>query len=259
MRHELTDGAPRSSTAPLSSGVKLLRLLAAIGETTEPFRISDLARQVGASRAEVHRQVVTLHVAGWVTQLANGSYALTMRAAHLGHAAMAHTGLFDRATALIGTLAERVGEVASLAVLDDNVIRVVQRADPGRALRVTVALGARMEIWSSASGRALVAQAEPGLIAKLRQGGVRLPTPADLASIRAQGYATSIDDPDDDLLAVAVPVGADPRAATAALSVLGPRDRIDVDQAVAELKRTAIDVNNLLRMSQTFGERNALL
>lgn len=250
----MTDSAKRPTTSPLSSGLKLLRLLTAISETTEPFRIADLAREVDTTRAEVHRQVVTLAAGGWLTRLADGRYALTMRAAHLGNAAMAHAGLFDRAATLIAELAERVGEAASLAVLDEGTMRIVQRAEPGRALYATVSLGSRMAVWSSASGRALIAHANSEVIARLTEDGVQLPTPAELAAIREQGYAVSVDEPGDDLLAVAVHVGPDSHHATGALSVVGPHDRVKVPETVAALRQTANGINRLLQRSRTFGE-----
>lgn len=250
----MADVGNQPTTSPLSSGLKLLRLLAAISETTEPFRIADLARDVGATRAEVHRQVVTLATGGWLSRRPDGRYALTMRAAHLGNAAMAHSGLFDRAATLIAELAEKVGEAASLAVLDEDTMRIVQRAEPGRALYATVSLGSRMPVWSSASGRALIAHANSEVIARLTGDGVQLPAPAELAAVREQGYAVSVDEPGDDLLAVAVPVGPDAHRATGALSVVGPQERVKVAEAVAALRHTSIGINRLLQRSQTFGE-----
>jgi DNA-binding IclR family transcriptional regulator len=237
-----TAASDSRGTPPLSSGVKLLGVLSCLAETTEPVRVADVARQLGTSRAVIHRQLVTLVVAGWVSQTEDGLYQLTMRAARLGQAAFNHLGLSDRTLGLLRHLAETVGEVVSLGVLDAAQIRIVQRAEPGRLLRGAGALGPCFSLGDSASGRVIVANMGPAVVESLRARGVQLPDEAELARIRSDGYASHAISREVD--AVAVPVLGP--GSVLALSVIGPRDRVDVASTVEPLRSTAEAVGRML-------------
>lgn len=252
----MSDNEGSAGTRAMSSGVKLLALLDVIGASADGVTVSGLARQTGRPRAEVHRQLVTLVAAGWMSQRADGSYVLTMRAAHVGQAALRHAGIAERIEELLAQLAVRAGEAASIIVLDGDGARIVQRAEPGRALRVTLALGARLELWDSASGRVLTAFAPPDLVAGLRDRGVRVPSGAELEQVRLDGYACSVDIPGEEILGVAVPLADRNGGVMRALSLSGPTDRIDVARAVAQLRETALAMNEVFALTSTLGGRD---
>lgn len=224
----------------------MLRLLDCIAETSGPVGAAEMARELDTSRAAVHRQLVTLASAGWLKADSNGRYQLTMRAAHLGHAALNHIGLLGEASDLLGDFASSVGEVASLAVLDGHDARVIQRAAPGRSLHVTVELGDRFPILDSASGQVLAAYLEPTALIELANSGVRLPTSEDLELVRRNGYAQFRLNDRDDLLAIAVPLGAGRTTIELALSIIGPFTRIDMASAVTGLLETAAKIDRLM-------------
>jgi DNA-binding IclR family transcriptional regulator len=247
--------SPRGTTPPLSSGLKLLALLSCIADTTEPVRIAELARRLDVPRGAVHRQLVTLAAGGWVHQVEDGRYQLSMRAVSLGQAAFNHAGLSRRTMLLLRDLAESVGEVASLAILDDLNVRIVQRVEPGLVLRGVGALGARFSVWDSASGRVIVATADPGLTATLRQRGAELPGDEELVAIREAGYSAFA--PDDEAMAVAVPVAGGRGGAPLALSVIGPRDRIDLNVCLPALRSTAAAVEAVVAAAADLGAADA--
>ncbi|MFJ3671417.1 IclR family transcriptional regulator [Streptomyces sp. NPDC090106] len=252
--HSVTtdDGAaadePRRATRPLSTAVKLLALLDVLADVDEPVRVSSLARVIGASRAEVHRQLVTLEAAGWMEQLPDDSYRLTLRPAHLGHTALRQAGIGERTAPMLADTARACGDVVSIAVLDAATARVVQRAEPGRGLYATLLLGDRLDLASSATGRLLCALADARTAAELEQAGVALPGPEERALIRATGWATSTDDDADGIAAVAVPLCREDGPPVAALSLHGPRERITATGALAVLRPLAHRIEPLLRL-----------
>nr|WP_028921885.1 IclR family transcriptional regulator [Pseudonocardia acaciae] len=233
-------------TRPMTSALKLLRLLDAVGESDEPVRLADLARELGASRSEVHRHLVTLVTAGWMEKLPDGAYQLTVKAAHLGNAALQHAGFGERVTALLVDLAEETGQSVCLAVLDDDATRVIKRAEPGTATRVTLALGHRMSLLYGATGRALAAFAPADVVAELRARGVRVPEESELAEIRRVGYALTPPGGVDGVAVIASPVPARAGAPKVALCVVGPAGRFD---PLSVRERLAAAVRRLARLT----------
>ncbi|WP_320774308.1 IclR family transcriptional regulator [Streptomyces sp. CRN 30] len=249
------DSSPRS-TRPLSTVLKALALLDHLAGLDEPVRVSSLAREVGAPRAEVHRHLVTLESGGWMERLPDGAYRLTLRPAHLGHTALRQAGVGERTSPLLAEAARAAGEVVSIAVLDSDTARVVQRAEPGRALHATLLLGDRLPLHSSATGRLLYALADEESAAVPARRGVPLPSEDDIALIRATGWATSTDDAEDGVAALAVPLCREDGRTVAALSVHGPRDRITSAGALAVLRPLTHRIEPLLRLDgAAFGLR----
>ena len=235
-----------AATRPMSSALKLLRLLDIVGESEEPVRVADLARTLGASRSEVHRHLVTLAAAGWMERLPDGAYQLTVKAAHLGHAALQHAGFGERVSAMLAELAAGIGQSVCLAVLDDDSTRVVKRAEPGTVAHVTLALGRRLDLRLGATGRVLLAWADPATVTGLRGRGVSVPSDAELAEIRASGYALTPNRPDEEgLAAIAFPVSGRTGRPTIALCAVGPEVVFDPLTAREPLASAAARLSRL--------------
>jgi DNA-binding IclR family transcriptional regulator len=229
----------------MSSALKLLRLLDVVGETEDPVRVADLARTLGASRSEVHRHLVTLVAAGWMDRLPDGAYQLTVKAAHLGNAALQHAGFGERVSAMLVELSGRTGQSVCLAVRDDDATRVVKRAEPGTAAHVTLALGRRLDLRRGATGRVLLAYADPAEVTVLRDRGVAVPTDAELAEIREQGYALTPRTTDDGLAAIAFAVSGRTGEPSVALCAVGPETTFDPRTAREALAGAATRLSRL--------------
>lgn len=236
----------KTGTAPLSSNLKMLQLLDVLADSSGPVGVSQLARLVGASRSIVHRQLVTLVAAGWLENLDNGTYALTLRAIRIGQAALRHAGLNARIADRIAAAAEGLGEVISLAAIDGDEIMVIERGVPTRGVRVTVSHGHRFPIIESALGLVLTAYAGPDEYRRLLETGVELADPAELESVRANGYATVLDSEFDPIEVVAVPVGRTVGGVRYALSGHWPQGRTKVRDALVVLEPLARDLDELV-------------
>jgi DNA-binding IclR family transcriptional regulator len=242
----VTKEATPPTTRPIASATKLLALLEVVSEFSTPVRVSELARRVGVSRAEVHRQLVTLVKAGWMEQAENGAYHLSFKPIYLGQAALAQAGLGVRVLPIMQRLVHEVSEVVSLAVLDRRSARIVQRVEPRRALQAYLSVGSALSLAQSASGRVLLAFSDAEIVGRLRSTGLALPSDEELAAIRTAGFASSIGDEVDEVTAVAVPVRTLERSSVAALSVVGPVGRFDRQLITGALLGAATDIDRLV-------------
>lgn len=233
-------------TQPLGTALKCLALLEAAAEEPRSVRVSQLARRLGLSRAAVHQQLVTLVAAGWMERCDDGSYRLTFRPARIGQAALRQAGIEERLLPLMERLVEEIREAVSLAILDRGTATIVQRLEPGRPLQVDLRAEAQMPIGRSASGKVLLAYATPAQLAELRELGVEIPEPAELAAVRESGYATSSGRWLEGVTGVAAPVFDMNGRCVGALSIAGPDTRLDSEKAVAALLQHVSEVNHLL-------------
>ena len=107
-------------TRLIQSTLRCLDVLDALAEYAGPVSISELARRIGAQRGTVHQQLQTLVHAGWARQTAEAKYYLSLRAVHIGKAALAQAGIADRkdhiiAGAQMQLIVERLLEVERLS------------------------------------------------------------------------------------------------------------------------------------------------
>ncbi|MEE4494666.1 IclR family transcriptional regulator [Streptomyces sp. BE230] len=237
-------------TQILTSSLKTLEVLAALADEPQGVGVSDLARRTGGSRGYVHRQLVTLCAGGWAEQAEDGTYRLSLRVSRLSDAAFAQAGLGHRATAAMEELAALVDETVSLAVLDGDSARIVQRVEVDRLLRVDSRIEARMPISDTASGRVLTAWALPHDLDALRDAGVSTAGDAELERIRHDGFAISLPNRLEPTVAVAAPVFDARHRVMAALSVVGPMVRFDAEAAAGDAVACAARVTKIVSGSR---------
>lgn len=238
---------PSVGVRPLSSVLKTLHLLDLLASGPTAMRASDIAKSSKMSRATAHQKLVTLVEAGWAEQTADGSYRLTLQATRVGNAALAQAGIGERVVPILQRLVTESGETASLAVLDGKHARIVQRVESDGILRAELRVGALLDLDHSASGRVLVAFADPSVLDRLRKQQVSLPPERLLAQVRREHFAPSSGRSFVGVHAVAAPVFDGGGACIAALSLVGPLPRFSVERTRPPLMRAATAINDSIR------------
>lgn len=235
----------KEGVRPLSTPLKTLELLDYLATKPQSVRISVAANELGVGRATIYQRLVTLVEAGWVEQLPDTSFRLSLKAVSIGGAALEQANLGERMVPYLKQLAAECNETASLAVLQGTSPYIIQRAEAGGLLQARQPVGSAFGLHSSASGRVLVAFADQHMLQYLRANSAMLPDEATLRAARADGYAFSEDG--TDILAVAAPVFDRGDFCIAALSLVGPSSRIDGAKLVAPLKKMAARLSVVLQ------------
>lgn len=217
-------------TRPLSTSLKTFQVLETIAEWKTSVSLAELAQRLNLPRAYVYQQLVTLMTAGWVEQVEDREYRLTLRATQIAQAALEQAGLDQRALPLMEKLAREIQETVSLAVLVNGMAQIAQRVEVGQPLRAELGVGTRMPIFHSASGRVLAAFAEPHQLAELVREGIELPSEAELEEVRKRGYAFSTGQWLEGIRSIAAPVYALGGRCIAALSIVCPTSRFDPEK-----------------------------
>jgi DNA-binding IclR family transcriptional regulator len=229
----------------LTSTLKCLALLDTLADYPDAVGVSELGRARGLGRGTVYQQLSTLVGAGWVEQVEDGRYRLTLRATRLGHQALEMADMGLRIRPHLETLARSTGEAVSVAVFDIDAALIVQRIEPAQVLRVEIGVGTRMPLATSASGRILVAFGPDYRAQRLRERGIPLPAEDVIASARALGFAIQVDEYMEDVFGVAVPLFDLDGDLLAALSCAGPSSRFNPELAIEPLKECAEGISTL--------------
>jgi IclR family pca regulon transcriptional regulator len=133
-----------------------LAVIACFSADRPKLTLSEVARQVGLSRAAARRSLITLQTLGYVRSEGR-DFFLTPRVLTLGYAYLSSLSLADVAQAHLTNLANEVHESCSASVLDDSDIVYVARAATKRIMTISLSVGTRLPAYATSMGRVLLA------------------------------------------------------------------------------------------------------
>lgn len=218
-------GTERDYVQSLERGFAVL--LAFDEEMTTPT-LAELAAKTGFSRPAVRRLLLTLQRLGYVES--HGSrWSLTPRVLTIGQHYTATNARIELAQPHLLRLAERTGESASLAELDEFDAVYVARVPVRRIMSINVAVGSRVPAHATSMGRVLLAWAGPARITRyLEEAPLRAHTPRTitdpaelrmaLSEVREQGWSIVDGELEEGLLSASAPVRDRTGAVVAALA-----------------------------------------
>ena len=209
---------------------KGLRMLEAVAASDGPRGVSDLGRELGITRSNAHRLLQTLCALGYVRHNpAHGHYESTLRLFELGAGVARRLDVRTVAHPVMQALARQVDENVILSVRDGHEVLVLDRVEGTRALRTYTPLGTRSPMHSTSPGKLFLAFSSGDVVDAVAltkfspQTIVSRPQlDAELARIRAQGYAVARAEWHEDVAGASAPIWRGDGAIVAALTVSGP-------------------------------------
>jgi IclR family acetate operon transcriptional repressor len=192
------------------------QLLVSVVEAPEPPSIGELSTSAGLPKSTTSRLVAALERQGLVQRLgARGR--LQPGPVLLRYASRdASQALVELSQPSLRRLADASGETINLAVPGPDGVEHLAQEDTTHLVGVTDWVGRRVPFAQAANGKCFIAF-----------GGGETP---DGELIRARGYATSIDELEVGLAALAAPVLAPDGSVIAALSISGPTARLTAER-----------------------------
>ena len=208
----------------------------------QPVGVSVLARELGADKSAVQRDIMTLADAGWIRAVPGlrGQWELTLHALALARPPHSSHSLRHRLRPMLERLHEATGETVYLTLPYQKHFIVVDALESQHLLRVVPSIGMSVPMQGSATARAYLAF----LPAREQEELLGAPPTAamleDFSRTRTRGYAINDGDVHPGSIAIAAPVLTGPSQPVGALVVVGPADRIaperraDIGQALKE-------------------------
>lgn len=235
---------PKSVTAlyEVASVRKALDLLTAFSLDTPEWSLSALARRLSIPKSTAHNLLRTLQSFDLVHQdREHRAYRLGPRALELGLAFAQSSQVLAHARPVLRQVAELTRETVKLGVLSKDEVLVIAAVESTHQLHTRGDIGTRWPLHSTSLGKAILsalpdAEAEE-LVKRHGMGKFTRETVSswerlrdELGATRRRKYATDLEENERGVRCVAAPVIDGLRGAVAAISISGPRVRIEDDR-----------------------------
>ena len=238
-----------------------LAVIRAFGAEHPKLSLSEVAASTGLSRAAARRFLHTLVNLGYMR--ADGSqFSLRPKILELGYAYLSSQSLPEVAMPHLEQLVEQVRESSSVSQLDGDDVVYIARVPTRRIMTVAISVGTRFPAYATSMGRVLLADRPDDwldgyltsvTLVRLTSHTIADPAAlrAELARIRAQGWALVDQELEEGLRSVAAPIRDTEGRAIAAVNVsthAGRRSVAEVlDDLLEPLLRTARAIETDLR------------
>lgn len=225
---------PYPGTQAILRAISLLKIFT---DERPEWGLADLARAVGLNKTTVYRLLTALESEGLLIRIeGSDTYRLGPEAIVLGGRASRANSLVSASRAELEALARLTREAATLEVLVDGEILILDEVPGSYLVSAVPSIGTRWPAHATSTGKLLLAHLHPaGLEPLLRSPLARL-TPltlaepealrAELARIREQGYATAREELEAGYAGLSAPVYNHDGRVVAAVSLGGPAARL---------------------------------
>ena len=246
--------AGNTSQPGVSVVSRALSLLGAFDEQHRRLTLTELARRADLPLPTAHRLVAELTGLGALTRTSSGQYVVGRRIWSLGLLAPMQTGLREAASPFLNDLYAATLATVHLAVRDGLQVLYLDRISGRRSVPVVSNVGSRLPLHATGVGKVLLAHApdevrEQVLASLTRVTAYTITQPARLRTqldqVRADGYATTVEEMSLGACSIAVPVrrGDD---VVAALGVVVPSLKREKTRLVAALTVAAHGIGRTL-------------
>ncbi|MGR3496757.1 IclR family transcriptional regulator domain-containing protein [Citreimonas sp.] len=223
---------------------KGLAIIEAFDAASPEMSLSEIARKVGLSPAAARRSLITLTALGYVSQCGK-RFHLTPKVMTLASGFYFSARIDEILQPRVAEIVARFGDAASVGALSGPDVVYVAHYSVQRARRAAAVVGARYPAYATSMGRVLLAGLPEGALCAYLDTLQAKPLtsktctdPAQLraavAKARADGYATTVDQLDYGITALAVPIRNAAGDTVAALNTSGYTGLVTPETLVAE-------------------------
>ena len=248
--------AAEESADTSSPALRLIALLEHVARADKALTLTDIIGEVHQPKPTVYRMLQQLEQAGLLVREPDGKrYAPGARLSKLAEDVLLNAQVRAARHAILQRLVDEVGETCNFTMPAGTEVVYLDRVETAWPLRFHLQPGSRVPLHCSASGKLFLAYMPPvqrnRLLDHLQYKGytantitTRIRLEAELARVRAQGYALDNEEYLTGLVCVAVPV-FDPsnrQKVRGSVAVQAPASRFpigDATTALAALRRTA--------------------
>jgi IclR family transcriptional regulator, pca regulon regulatory protein len=232
---------------------KGLQVLRAFYDRPTPLSLTDVAAATGMGRSAAQRFLYTLKALGYLRQNpSTRRYTLSPRVLDFGFAYLRNDSLVEKSFTYLLDASKRTDETVNLTELDGTEVIYVSRFPSRKVISVDIILGARLPIYCTAPGRAMLSQMAPSEAeAILARSNLIARTPFTevaparimkrVAEARKLGYALSNQESYVGDISVASPVRDHTGRVLAAVNIAVPHPRWSLTAVEKELSPVVIE------------------
>lgn len=257
--------SPRRSDAYVESFAKGLSVIRSFGPQHRRMTLSEVAARSGLTRAAARRILLTLLELGYVAQQGR-DFELTPRVLDLGYSYLSSMPLANLAQPIMVELGNRFNHSVSVAALDGTEVVYLLRV-PKRNLLNTPGIslaGMRRPAFVSSMGRVLLAALPEDEMKRVLDASDLRPHASktvwqraaleeEIRKVGRQGYSLIVDEMEDGLSAVAVPIIDGSGRVIAAMNIACNSGAVKkqelLNTILPELRQAVARLNGILAIS----------
>jgi DNA-binding IclR family transcriptional regulator len=230
------------------SSIAINRMVAVLNcfSSEEPLlSFTEISQRLNLPKGSAHRLLQVLESNGLLTRSAGGrGYQLGYQLIRWGMLARSASDLRNIALPALRALSQACGETSFLLVREGNAGICLERVETSQPMRVALRVGERQMLHAGAGAKVLLAFLPEADIRRVLAEIELVPLQprtiteretlwAELAAIRARGYATSFEETALGTMAIAAPVSDSQDRLVAAIGIEAPLTRIPPEQVKA--------------------------
>lgn len=231
---------------------RTLDLLEVLAGADTPLGVSDLARNIGATKSAVFRLLVNLERRGYVVRdPISSKYQLGGELVRLGQRALESSDIRSRARPILEMLHGRFNETVNLGVFADLLVSYVDMIESDQGLRMAARVGVTDQMHSTSLGKAILSFLPAAELERILARPLVPRTPltitdpdalrTELLTIRQIGVAEDRGENEVGARCFGAPIFDHRGKVVAAVSVASPQSRVDDDRGrqISEAVRDA--------------------
>jgi IclR family pca regulon transcriptional regulator len=243
---------------------RCLAVILAFTDGPRLMTITEVASRTGLSKPTVRRMLLTLQSLGYVVS-EKARFGLTAKVLGLGYAYLSSLNLPSVAQPFLEALTDELKTSTALVALEGTDIVYISRVHRHRISGISLAVGARLPAYVTASGRVLLADMKADRLVEFL-GAARLDAfthatitdvdalRAELESVRRQGWATVDQELEIGRRSAAAPIRDSNGAVIAALSLSCATAEVSIDELKQRFAPRLVSTAN--RISELLGAKN---
>lgn len=207
--------------------------------------MTQIAEKVGIHKSTVHRLLATLEEKHFVERdKSTGAYRLGINMLQMAYLTLERNDLRNIAARYLRQLSEQHRETVNLAILDGPDVIYLDVVESPQRVKLAAATGQRLPAFCTASGKAILAFSPFEVVQKVLEQGMPRYTQNTLISVESffenmkqtqeRGYALSLQEFEEGINAIAVPILDHRNQPIASVAVAGPSYRL-TQERMAEI------------------------
>jgi DNA-binding IclR family transcriptional regulator len=217
---------------------RALAILDVLGSMQADMSLAELCISLKLHKSTLHRLMMVLESHRLVDKNPEtGRYRLGLKLFELGSRAIASLDLSKQARPHLTRVQQETEETVNFAILDEVDVLYIAKIEPQRSLRMAAQVGHRFPAYSTALGKAMLAELPAAAVESILLGcEMKARTPNtitsavvlmdELRTIRVRGYAIDDEENEEGARCVGVAVRDQNGNPVAAISVSGPASRV---------------------------------
>lgn len=254
-----------------SHGVKSVatafEIIEALVDLDNEGRVTTIADETGISKSSVHKHLSSLQELGYVAKDDGATYRLSFQFLDVGNRIRDSFIASSYVKQKVSDLANRTNEIGFFTVEEQNMARILFRESGQQGVPTRSYAGKQIPIHQVAAGKAILSEYPEERVREIVDE-VGLPKAteqtitdetellADLERTRERGYALSVEEATEGLMAVSVPITISQGEVVGGCAIGGPVHRLDGEKGREEIPDLLRSVANEMELSLAHSRSN---